>query len=153
MGNDLISDDDRAMLRSILTKDNDRIRQEMHGAKKEVVFRLGWEGGGLEVTRYRCATEKTYFVTSGTNMTLDENDDDYWVPWENAPTASFEGTLAELSLNTSLLCLRPSRVHRDYRGMVLEHVNQLLGQVTMENRERLEELLPANGADWLARAT
>lgn len=146
-----ISKDDREMLRSILQKDNDRIREEMRGAKKEIVFRLGWEGGGLEVTRYRCTNGKTYFVTSGTNMTLDENDDDYWVPWENAPTASFEGTLAEIGLDSSLLCLRPSRVHRDYRSMVLEHVNRLLGQVTKEDRERMGDLLPGSADEWLSR--
>jgi len=148
---DSISKDDREMLRSILNKDNNRIREEMRGAKKEVVFRLGWEGGGLEVTRYKCSSGKTYFVTSGTNMTFDENDDDYWVPWEDAPTASFEGSLAELGMGVSLLCLRPSRVHRDYRSIVLEHADRLLGQVTKDDRQQLGDLLPSSANEWLSR--
>lgn len=151
LGRKVVNDVDRYMLRSILTKDNDRIKEEMRDAKVDVVFNLAYAGGGFAIKRFTCTNGKQYFVTSGSNMTMDENDDEKWVPWEDAPTASFEGSLAELRMGTSFLCLRPSLVHPDYRNMVRDYVEQLLTKVTYEERKSMSDLLPASADDWLAR--
>jgi hypothetical protein len=149
--NDLILESDRNLLRSILQKDNDRIREEMRDAEAEVVFKIGFEGGGFEVKRFTTTAGKEYFITSGTNMTLDENDDDYWVPWENAPTASFEGSLAELGMDKNILYVRPLVVHPDYRETIGKYIEKFLSHVTSEERERMEGYVPADAENWFSR--
>jgi hypothetical protein len=149
--NQLVSETDREMLRSILRKDNDRIKDEIHDAKTDVVFKLGFEGGGLEITRFTTAEGKEYFVTSGCYMTMDDNDDEDWISWKNEPTASFAGSLAELQMGTDMLCITPLVVHPDYRQTVREYVDKLLGQVTNEKRERMGDYIPANADGWFSR--
>lgn len=144
----LISESDRDMLRSILVKDNERIKDEIREAKSEVVFQVGFEGGGLEVTRYITRLGKMYFRASGTNMRLDENDDEEWVSWEDEPVASFNGALAELRFGIDLLCIVPILIHPDYREAVRNHVELLSTQVTSEHRKRMGESLERGTDRW-----
>ena len=146
-----ISEADRDLLRSILNKDNDRIKQEIKNAETDVVLKLGFEGGGLEVTRYRTANGKVYFRTSGTSMTLDENDDEAWVDWEDEPVASFEGSLAELRFGINILCIMPLFVHPDFRRPVRECIENLLAKVTPDDRLRMGEFLAASADEWFDR--
>lgn len=146
-----ISEADRDLLRSILNKDNDRIKQEIENAETDAVFKLGFEGGGLEVTRYRTASGKVYFRTSGTSMTLDDNDDEEWIDWEDEPVASFEGSLAELRLGTDILCITPLFVHPDFRRPVREYIEDLLAKVTPDDRRRMGEFLAASADKWFDR--
>lgn len=150
-GESLISPLDRGLLRSILVKDNERIKQEIKDAEPDVVFKLGFEGGGLEVTRYRTADRKVYFRTTGTSMTLDENDDEAWVDWEDEPVASFEGTLAELRLGTDILCITPLFVDPDFCRPVREYIEELLAKVTPDERDRMGEFLPTSADRWFDR--
>lgn len=150
-GEPLISAVDRGLLLTILEKDNDRISQEIKNAETDVVFELGFEGGGLEVTRYRTANGKIYFRTSGTSMTLDDNDDEEWIDWEDEPVASFEGSLAELRLGTDILCITPLFVHPDFRRPVREYIEGLLAKVTPDDRDRMGEFLPARVDTWFDR--
>lgn len=150
-GEPLISVVDRGLLRTILEKDNERIKQEIENAETDVVFKLGFEGGGLEVTRYRTANGKVYFRTSGTSMTLDDNDDEEWIHWEDEPVASFEGSLAELRLGTSMLCITPIFVHSDFRRPAREYIETLLAKVTPDDRQRMGEFLAASADEWFDR--
>ncbi|MBK9528107.1 MAG: hypothetical protein IPO41_07255 [Acidobacteria bacterium] len=149
--NDAVSKEDRDLLRTILTKDNDRIKQEIRNAETDVVFELGFEGGGLEVTRYRAVNGKVYFRTSGTSMTLDEKDDEKWIDWEDEPVASFEGSLAELRLGTNILCITPISVHPDFRLTVRTYIEELLAKVTTDDRQRMGEFLAASADEWFDR--
>ena len=146
-----ISQADRDLLRSILASDNDRIKSEMLGAKADVVFKLGFEGGGLEVTRSSCLNGKEYFVTSGINMTMDDDDNEDWVSWADEPTASFAGSLAELKFGTDILCIVPLVVHAKYRDTVRNYIEELLSNVTSEDRERMGDSVPANAEEWFSR--
>lgn len=147
----LISDYDRDLLGRILRNDNDRLMREIRDAPASVVFEVGFEGGGLEITQYLTPTGKAYFLTSGTNMRLDDNDDEEWAHWEDMPTASFEGSLAELRLGKDILCLRPRTVHPDHRDAVRKHIASLLAKVTFEDRQRMGGYLPASADEWLGR--
>lgn len=134
-----------------MEKDNERIKQEIKNAETDVVFKLGFEGGGLEVTRYWTAKGKVYFRTSGTSMTLDDNDDEEWIDWEDEPVASFEGALAELPLGTDMLCITPLFVHPDFRRPVREFIEDLLAKVTPDDRQRMGEFLAENADSWFLR--
>lgn len=150
-GEPLISAVDRGLLRTILEKDNERIKQEIKNAETDVVFELGFEGGGLEVTRYSAANGKVYFRTSGTSMTLDDHDDEEWIDWEDEPVASFEGSLAELRLGTNILCITPLFVHPDFSLPVREYIENLLAKVTPDDRQRMGEFLAASADEWFDR--
>lgn len=146
-----ISDADREMLKSILMKDNDRIKKEMSDATAEIVFELGFEGGGIEVTRFTTADGKVYFRNSGTSMRLDDNDDEEWVNWEGEPTTSFEGALREMKMGKDILCIVPIQLHRDYRDQVRRCIEEILSEVTVEDRERMGASFPKNVDDWFSR--
>lgn len=146
-----ISDADREMLKSILKMDNDRIEKEIADATAEVVFELGFEGGGIEVTRYTTADGKAYFRNSGTSMRLDENDDEEWVNWEGDPTTSFEGALRDMKVGKDILCIVPIQLHRDYRDQVRRHIEDILAEITDEDRDRMGSSLPKNVDDWFSR--
>lgn len=146
-----ISEADRDLLRSILEKDNERIKQEIKNAETDIVFELGFEGGGLEVIRFRTANGKVYFRTSGASMTLDDNDDEEWIDWEDEPVASFEGSLAGLRLGTDILCITPLVVHPDFRRSVREYIENLLAKVTPDDRQRMGEFLAASADEWFDR--
>jgi hypothetical protein len=145
----LISKNDKEFLGSILRKDNERIFVEMEGADEDVVFRVGYEGGGFSITRYHCRNGKTYFRSSGGNLTLRENDDDTWKYYENHPSVSFEGALAGLHLGKDVLALRPSVVHDDVREQVRTLIEGLLGEITGDDRVRMDDYLARNADDWL----
>jgi len=142
---------DRDLLGSILEKDNDGIRQEMKNATLEEVFKIGYEGGGLEVIRHTTSDRKQYFVTSGSNMAFDDDDNEEWVQREDDPTASFEGSLVELGFGTNILYIKPLFVHSDYYDAVRQYIEKLLAQVTIEERERMGEYVPADADEWFAR--
>ena len=146
-----ISDADREMLKSILRKDNDRIKKEMSDATEEIVFELGFEGGGIEVTRFTTADGKIYFRNSGTSMRLDDNDDEEWVDWQGEPTTSFEGALRDMKLGKDMLCIVPIQLHQEYRDQVRRYVEEILADVTKEDRERMGSSLPKNVNDWFTR--
>lgn len=148
---ELISKNDKEFLDSILRKDNERIFAEMEGAEEDVVFGVAFEGGGFNIIRYRCLSGKTYFRRSGGSMTLNENDDEGWEFYEHAPTASFEGALAELAIGNDLLALRPSLVHDDVREQILTHIKALFSQITGEDRVRMAGHLARNPDEWLNR--
>lgn len=148
---ELISKDDKAFLSSILRKDNERILIEIQGAKKEVVFSVGFEGGGFSITRYRCPDGKMYFRLSGGGLVLDEIDDEKWEYYEDAPTASFEGSLAELSFGKDLLALTPSVLHNDVREIMRTHIEELFNRITAEDRVRMGDFLAGNADEWLNR--
>lgn len=139
------------MLRSILEKDNDRIKAEIQDAEEEVVFELGHSSGGMEVTRYVTRDGKICFRTSGGGMTLDENDDEKWVSWEDEPVLTFEGALAELRTGINFLCLRPISLHHDYRDAVRQHIEALLAQVTADDRKRMGTFLVKSADQWFSR--
>jgi hypothetical protein len=146
-----ISEADRDLLRSILKKDNDRIKDEIIGSESEVVFELAFEGGGLEVTRYRTKNGKVYYRTSGTSMRLDDNDDEEWVDWEDEPVTSFDGTLVELRMGINILCITPILVHPDYRSSVRNYVEARLAEVTVDDRKRMGSYLAATADQWFER--
>lgn len=148
----LISKTDKAFLGSILRKDNERILTEMEGAKKKVVFSVGFEGGSFSISRYRCPNGKIYFRISGGCISLDENDDEKWEYYEDAPTASFEGSLAELTIGKDLLALTPSVLHKDVREIVRTHIEELFNRITAEDRVRMGDFLAGNADEWLNRA-
>lgn len=148
---ELISKDDKAFLSSILRKDNERILIEMKGAKREVVFSVIFEGGRFSITRYRCSYGKTYFRLSGGGIALDENDDEKWEYYENAPSVSFEGSLAESAFGKDLLALRPSVLHNDVREMVRTHIEELFNKLTAEDRRRMGDFIAGNADEWLNR--
>jgi hypothetical protein len=149
--NELISKSDKEFLSSILQKDNERIYAEMEGAQEDVVFGVVFEGGGFRITRYRCLNGKTYFRLSGGGMMLDENDEEGWEHYEQAPTASFEGALAELTIGKDLLALRPSVVDDDFREQVRTYIEALLGKLASEDRVRMGGYLAQNADEWLNR--
>ena len=149
--NELISKSDKEFLNSILLKDNDRILAEMEGAEQDVVFGVSFEGGGFRITRYRCLNGKTYFRRSGGGMILDENDDESLEFYDHAPTASFEGALAELALGKDLLALRPTVVHDDVREQVRTFITALFSRITGEDRVRMAGHLARNPDEWLGR--
>lgn len=139
------------MLKSILKKDNDRIKNEIAHATAEAVFELGFEGGGIEVTQFTTADRKLYFRNSGTSMRLDDNDDEEWVNWEGEPTTSFEGALREMKIGKDILCIVPIQLHRDYRDQVRRCLEEILSEVTVKDRERMGASLPKNVDDWFSR--
>jgi hypothetical protein len=117
----------------------------------DVVFGVVFEGGGFRITRYRCRNGKTYFRRSGGGMMLHENEEESWEAYEDAPTASFEGVLAELSIGKDLLALKPSIVHDDFRGQVRTYIEALLGKIAREDRVRMGDYLARNPDEWLDR--
>lgn len=147
----MISEADRSFLRAILDKDNERIKGEITDAESDILFKLGFEGGGLEVTRYRTAEGKTYFRTSGTGMRLDKNDDEEWVGWEDEPGASFAGALAELKMGTEILAIRPLLVHPDFLDTVKEYIESMLIRVTSHDRQRMGRFFAATADEWFKR--
>lgn len=150
-GNQAISETDRDMLRSILKKDNDRITEEIRLAKSDVILELGFEGGGIEVTRYTTPNGKVYFRNSGSSMRLDHNDDEEWVNWQDDPVTSFDGALLEMKIGIDMLAIRPILIHRDFSQAVREHIEALYADLTPDDRRRMGEFMPENADAWLHR--
>ena len=148
---DHISDADREMLRSILRKDNDRLEAAVEGAETQCVFRMNWEGGGTEITRYTTPVGKHYFRRSGGGVDIDENDDEVWNHYEGDLVSSFEEVLFFLGFGKEILCLRPSVVHPDYRDRMREYIDKLLKEVISDDRRRLGNRLAKTADQWFER--
>lgn len=148
---DLVSKDDRDLLRSILVIDDERIEDEINGLEPEEVFSLAYEGGGMRIARFTTPEGKQYFRSSGGDMHIDDDGNESWPEWSDGPYASLNGALIEHGLGTNLLCLKPSFIHPDHRDEVRTHVEHLFGQVTTEDRKRMGEYLPKDAEKWFSR--
>src|SRR5688572_6038770 len=80
----------------------------------EIILDIGIEGGGETVYGRRAATGWT-FVSHGSSIGLDENDDELWTDWERGP----ETDLARL-LPPEWHLFSPRRVHPEFVGWFRE---------------------------------
>jgi len=106
-------------------------------AEKELVLKLGVEGGGAAIYRTSLPPSGTWqFHVEGSSMYLDENDDEDWRHWTNEPVQTIQEALRSVAKDGSWVFYYPVSVHPEYRTLVWEQVQEIVRKLPKERSER-----------------
>lgn len=117
-------------------KTEDILRQQKT-AVKESVLKIGCEGGGLDLFRFKTSGGKWYFCTEGSSISLDENDDEEWVSWETEAVESISEGIDSFKLGYQLFHFQSVLIHPEIRSGVKQYLENLYEILTEEERRRL----------------
>lgn len=116
-------------------------------ADKEMVLKIGIEGGGATIFRTLLDGGGYQFHVEGSSMYLDENDDEGWRTWANEPFQTIQGALRSISTNGSWVLCFPVSVHPEYRTIIWALAQEVARKLSGANStvwERRRE-------DWLRK--
>jgi hypothetical protein len=116
-------------------------------AEKEVVLKLGVEGGGATVYRTPLASGGWQFHVEGSSMFLDENDDEDWRSWISEPVQTIEEALRSIAADGSWVFYHPITAHPQYRAAVLKLAQEAARKLPEGGREMWER----RSRDWHCR--
>ena len=100
--------------------------------EKEMVLKIGVEGGGATIYRTPLGAGGWQFHVEGTSMYLDENDDEDWRSWTSEPVQTIEEALRSIAEDGSWVFFHPISVHPEYRMIVWELVQETASKLTQE---------------------
>lgn len=107
--------------------------------EKEIVLKIGVEGGGATIFRTPHADGSWQFHVEGCGMYLDENDDEDWRYWSSEPVQTIQEALTEIAADGSWIYFHPNSVHTEYRNLVWELAQEIAGKMPEENTEMWEK--------------
>src|SRR5688572_11900928 len=93
--------------------------------EKELVLKLGVEGGGATIYRRPVGSGGWQFHVEGTSMFLDENDDEDWRSWTREPVPTIRDALRSIAEGGSWVFFHPISVHPEYRKVVWELAQEI----------------------------
>lgn len=108
-------------------------------ADKEMVLRLGVEGGGATVFRTPLGSGGWEFHVGGSSMDMDENDDEVWRSWESQPYLRLEDAVQSISNDGGWVFFYPISVHPDYRAAVWGLVQETARNLPDEQKRLWDE--------------
>lgn len=125
-----------------------------NSAVKEAVLEIACEGGGAELFRFKADDGKWRFFTSGSSISLDENDDEEWISWENEPVESIAEAIESFKLGYQIFIFHPLFISAEHRAEVKKYLEDLYESLTEDEKERLKsfEHSAATPDKWLAAA-
>jgi len=113
-------------------------------SEKELVLKIGVEGGGADLFRTPLDSGGWQFHVEGSSMYLDEQDNEEWRSWRSQPFLSIEEALRSVATDGSWVSFCPMEVHPEYRTTVWELAQDVASKLPKESRERWKR----RSQDW-----
>lgn len=110
--------------------------------EKEIVLKLGVEGGGATIFRTPNAAGGWQFHVEDGSIYLDGNDDEDWRYWTTEPVQTIEEALGSITGDGSWIYFGSISVHPEYRKVICEQVREIASKVQEERSETYERLRP-----------
>ena len=112
--------------------------------EKETVLELGVEGGGATIFRTRSDTGEWHFHVEGSNMYLDESDDEVWRSWSCEPVRSIEDALREVTHHGCWVYCYPIAIHPEYRTVMSKLTQAAVAKLPTKQKQMGKQQL----AEW-----
>lgn len=93
-------------------------------ATKELVLRLGIEGGGACIYRTAIDADVHRFHVEGVGMSLDNRDEECWHQWTTIPVSTIEEALESIACDGGWISWHPLMILHECRGSVLRGVQK-----------------------------
>lgn len=119
---------------------NDKIEDVLRQQKtavKESVLKIGVEGGGLDLFRFKTSDGKWYFCTEGSSISLDDNDDEEWISWKTEPVESLAEGIGSFKLGYQIFHFQPILIHPEIRAELKRYLENLYESLSTEEKGRL----------------